>query len=144
MVEGRLWMLFDHYLSMRTWSRDFVASSAKVNKTLAWIRLPSLNLAFYDEEVHFTLANAARVPVRIDYNTLKAMHGKFSRVCVELDLTKPVVGRVKVSGIILSIKVCTIYVLIVVVMAIFLVIVLPLRMRSKLRQWFNMKRRWFL
>ena len=32
-MEGGPWMLFDHYLSVRTWSMDFVASSAKVEKT---------------------------------------------------------------------------------------------------------------
>ena len=54
-VEGGPQMLFDHYLSAQTWSIDFVASSAKVQKTMVWIRFPDLNVAYYDEDVLFTL-----------------------------------------------------------------------------------------
>ena len=91
-------MLFDHYLSVRTWSRDFVASSAKVEKTLACIRSPCLNMAYYDEDVLFTMANAVGVLVKIGHNTLKVFHSKFVRVYVEIDLIKPIVGRVCVEG----------------------------------------------
>ena len=96
-VEGGPWMLFDHYLAVRTWSRDFVASSAKVDKTLVWIRFPCLNLAYYDADVLFMLANGIGVPVKIDHNTMQASRGKFTRVCVEIDLTKPVVGCIMVE-----------------------------------------------
>ena len=55
-------------------------------------------MAYYDEEVLFTLANAASVAIKIDHNTLKISRGKFARVCGEIDLTKLVVGRVCVEG----------------------------------------------
>ena len=77
-MEGGPWMLFDHYLSVRTWSMDFVASSAKVEKTLVWIRFPCLNMAYYDEEVLFTLAHAIGEPVKIDLITLEVSRGKFA------------------------------------------------------------------
>lgn len=97
-MDGGPWMLYDHYLSISTWSRDFVASSAKIDKTLVWIRFLSLNVAYYDEDVLMALAGAAGTPVKIDHNTLKVSRGKFARVCVEIDLNKPVVGRVCVEG----------------------------------------------
>ena len=51
-IEGGPWMLFDHYLSMRTWSKDFVvASDAKIESTMVWVRFPSLNMAYYDDSV---------------------------------------------------------------------------------------------
>lgn len=55
-------------------------------------------MAYYDEDVLFTLASAAGVPIKIDYNTLKVSRGKFVRVCVEIDLSKPMVGRVCMEG----------------------------------------------
>ena len=39
-VGGGPWMIFDHYLAVSTWSRQFISPSAKVTKTLAWIRIP--------------------------------------------------------------------------------------------------------
>lgn len=50
------WMLFDHYLSVSIWSLNFVSSSTKIEKTLAWVRIPCLNVRYYDENVLFTLA----------------------------------------------------------------------------------------
>ena len=55
-------------------------------------------MAYYDEEVLFTLAHAIREPVKIDLITLKVSRGKFARVCVKIDLSKPMVGRVCVEG----------------------------------------------
>ena len=44
------------------------------------------------------LASGLGTPIKIDFNTLRVSRGKFTRVCVEIDLTKPVVGRVCVEG----------------------------------------------
>lgn len=38
------WMIFDHYLTVQCWSSEFVSSMAKIDKTMVWIRFPSLNL----------------------------------------------------------------------------------------------------
>jgi hypothetical protein len=43
------YMIFDHYLTFRTWSPSFVSTTAKINWTLVWARIPDLNFVFYDE-----------------------------------------------------------------------------------------------
>ena len=42
-------MIFDYYLTFRTWSPSFVSTTAKINWTLVWVRIPYLNFVFYDE-----------------------------------------------------------------------------------------------
>ncbi|XP_057442366.1 uncharacterized protein LOC130734080 [Lotus japonicus] len=79
-MEGGPWMIFDHYLAVATWSKEFLSPLARVTKTLAWIRIP------------------VGRPVRVDSNTLRAERGKFARICVELDLTLPVIGKVCIEG----------------------------------------------
>ena len=76
----------------------FYVSSANVAKTLVWIMFPCLNMAYYYVNVLFMLASAAGLLVKIDHNTLKAFHGKFVRVCVEIDLNKPVGGKSLCGG----------------------------------------------
>ena len=93
-IGGGPWMIFDHYLAVSTWSRQFISPSAKVTKTLAWIRIPGLNPAFYDESFLMSVAQVIGHPVRVDINTLRGDRGKFARICVEIDLTKPVIGKV--------------------------------------------------
>lgn len=52
---GGPWMIFDHYLTIQTWSPEFVSPTAKIDKTMVLIRFPGLNLFFYDEGILLTL-----------------------------------------------------------------------------------------
>ncbi|XP_057418552.1 uncharacterized protein LOC130712750 [Lotus japonicus] len=97
-MEGGPWMIFDHYLAVATWSKEFLSPVAKVTKTLAWIRIPGLNVVFYDESYLLGVASAVGRAIRVDSNTLRAERGKFARICVELDLTMPVIGKVCIEG----------------------------------------------
>lgn len=47
-ISGGPWMTFDHYQSVRIWSLEFNAEHAIIDKTLVWVRIPSLNVLFYD------------------------------------------------------------------------------------------------
>lgn len=93
MEEGP-WMVFDHYLTVQTWTPEFMSPTAKIDKTMVWIRFPGLNLLYYDESILLALAAAVGKPIKVDTNTLDVRRGRFARVCVEIDLTKPVVGKV--------------------------------------------------
>jgi hypothetical protein len=88
------WMIFDHCVAIRPWTTDFISSQVKINKTLVWIRFPSLGMEYYDESLLLALATAVGTPVKVDVRTLEASRGKFARVCIEIDLDKPVVGKV--------------------------------------------------
>ncbi|XP_020238357.1 uncharacterized protein LOC109817506 [Cajanus cajan] len=98
-MHGGPWMLFDHYLIVRPWSPEFVASATKVDSTLVWIRFPGLGVMFYDESVLLTIASAIGKPIKVDLNTLNMTRGRFARVCVEINLNEPVVGRFFLNGV---------------------------------------------
>ncbi|XP_020235892.1 uncharacterized protein LOC109815553 [Cajanus cajan] len=77
-MHGGPWMLFDHYLIVRPWSPEFVASATKVDSTLVWVRFPGLGVMFYDESVLLTIASAIGKPVKVDLNTLNMTRGRFA------------------------------------------------------------------
>lgn len=91
-------MIFDHYLTVQSWSAEFASPFEKIEKTMVWIRFPGLNLVFYDESILLALASTIGRPIRIDSNTFDVRRGRFARVCVEIDLNKPVVGKVWIKG----------------------------------------------
>jgi hypothetical protein len=93
-ISGGPWMIMDHYVAIRPWTTYFISSQVKINKTLVWIRFPSLGMEYYDESLLLALATAVGSPVKVDMHTLDASRGKFARVCIEIDLDKPVVGKV--------------------------------------------------
>ncbi|XP_057425871.1 uncharacterized protein LOC130719255 [Lotus japonicus] len=92
-IGGGPWMIFDHYLAVSTWSPEFISPVARVQRTLAWIRIPGLNVAFYDESFLLSVARVIGRPIKVDTTTLSGDRGRFARICVELDLTKAVIGR---------------------------------------------------
>lgn len=97
-IDGGPWMIFDHYLTVQTWSPHFICPAAKIHRAMVWIRFPGLNLYFYDESILLALAAAVGKPVKVDSNTLDVRRGSFARVCLEVDLSKPVVGKVWLNG----------------------------------------------
>lgn len=93
-MDGGPWMVFDHYLTGQQWTPDFVSPVAKIDKTMVWIRFPWLNVFYYDESILLALAAAVGKLIKVDSNTLDIRRGSFAKICVEVDLTKPVVGLV--------------------------------------------------
>ncbi|XP_057452137.1 uncharacterized protein LOC130743944 [Lotus japonicus] len=98
-MTGAPWMIYDHYLAVKPWTPDFVAANSEISTTAVWIRIPGLGFQFYDESILVTLASAVGTPIRVDMNTVDMQRGKYARVCVEIDLNKPVLGRVGLRGV---------------------------------------------
>lgn len=67
--------------------------NAKIQRTLVWVRFPGLNLPYYNENVLMGLASVIGKPIRVDRNTLNVERGHFAHVCIEIDLSQPVVGK---------------------------------------------------
>lgn len=88
------WMIFDHYLTVRPWVPDFISSEVKIDRTLVWIRFPSLGMEYYDESVLLALAAAVGKLIRADVHSIEASRGKFAPVYVEIELDKPMVGKI--------------------------------------------------
>jgi len=97
-IFGGPWLIFDHYLVVSHWSPEFASPNAKIERTMVWLYFPGLNLIYYDESFLLAMASAIGRPIKVDTNTLKIERGKFARVCVEVDLTMLVVGKVWVNG----------------------------------------------
>ena len=93
-MDGGPWMMFDHYLTVQEWSEEFASPTAKVENTKVWIRFSGLNLFYYDESVSMAMASTVGRPIKVDTNTLDVTRGRYVRVCVEVNLNKPVVGKV--------------------------------------------------
>ncbi|GAU50505.1 hypothetical protein TSUD_409800 [Trifolium subterraneum] len=97
-ITGGPWLIYDHCLAVSHWSPEFASPNAKVERTIVWVRFPGLNLVYYDESFLLAMASAIGRPIKVDTNTMKVERGRFARVCVEVDLTVPVVGKIWVNG----------------------------------------------
>ncbi|KAL7253114.1 hypothetical protein ACSBR1_007601 [Camellia fascicularis] len=86
---GGPWIVLDHYLTVRKWQHDFKPAAVEEVKTALWVRFPQLPIEYYNEKVIFHIAKALGKPLKIDLNTATLTRGKYARVCIEMDLKKP-------------------------------------------------------
>uniref|UniRef100_A0A2N9GX50 CCHC-type domain-containing protein n=1 Tax=Fagus sylvatica TaxID=28930 RepID=A0A2N9GX50_FAGSY len=71
-LKGGPWFIGEHFLSLRPWVPDFRPSEASVNT----VACPVL---------------------RVDFNTASGTRGRFARLCIQLDLDKPLIKTVRVG-----------------------------------------------
>ncbi|XVF07510.1 hypothetical protein REPUB_Repub06bG0145300 [Reevesia pubescens] len=91
------WVIANHYLTVRRWTPCFRPEEATINSVAAWIRFPGMPLEYYDNDILKRMGNLLGQTLMIDKNTLIASRGKYARLCVELDLTKPLVPRLHIG-----------------------------------------------
>ncbi|XP_061362501.1 uncharacterized protein LOC133306223 [Gastrolobium bilobum] len=91
------WVLFDHYLAIRLWEPDFQSYFASINQITAWVRLPSFPVEYVNTGLLKTVGNWLGKFVRMDAATTCLARGKVTRICVELDLSKPLQAEYKIE-----------------------------------------------
>lgn len=65
---------------------------------MVWVRFPELPLELLNEEVLYAMGNTLGRTVKVDATTLAAARGKYARVCVEIDLGKPLIPHIGIFG----------------------------------------------
>ncbi|XVE98176.1 hypothetical protein REPUB_Repub03eG0083200 [Reevesia pubescens] len=65
--------------------------------TTVWIHLPELPLEYFNGDILREIGSLVRKPLKIDTNTALVTRGKFARICIEVDLQKPLVSKVRIG-----------------------------------------------
>ncbi|XVF47835.1 hypothetical protein PTKIN_Ptkin03bG0142800 [Pterospermum kingtungense] len=89
------WMIMDHYLIVKEWFPNFDPSSDPTEKVLVWVRFLCLPIEYYDQAFLIEVGEKIGRPVKIDQATDQVSRGKFARLCVEVDITKPLLAKFK-------------------------------------------------
>ncbi|KAI9101553.1 hypothetical protein K1719_023797 [Acacia pycnantha] len=92
------WMIYGHYLTVQPWTPSFQPHNHVINQVMGWIRLPKLPARYYHKSVIRSIGGVFGEVVRVDYNTDSGDRGKFARIAVCLDLTKPLISKIMVDG----------------------------------------------
>ncbi|KAI8024833.1 hypothetical protein LOK49_LG02G00256 [Camellia lanceoleosa] len=93
---GGPWVIMDHYLTIRKWEPDFKVLEAFETTTAVWVRFPELPIEYFQEKVLYTIAKQIGKPLKIDLTTTMATRDRYARVCIEMDLNKPLCPRKRV------------------------------------------------
>ncbi|XP_015940125.1 uncharacterized protein At4g02000-like [Arachis duranensis] len=98
-LTGGPWRIFYHYLAISPWKPNFNPVEAAVDTIAAWVQLPDLAIEYYDEEMLKKIENVIGQIMKVDVNTADKRRKKFVRLCVQLDLTAPLVVQYSINGV---------------------------------------------
>lgn len=97
-LTGGPWRVFGSYLMVQAWSPDFDPLRNDIVTTPVWVRLSNVPVNFYHKSILMGIARGLGKPVKVDLTTLNFERARFARVCVEVNLAKPLKGSVVING----------------------------------------------
>ena len=83
------WFIGGHFLSIRPWEPDFRLAMANISSVAVWIRLNELPIEYYNAEALHQIGKLIGNVLRVDTHTATKTKGKFAKLCVQIDVNKP-------------------------------------------------------
>ncbi|XVE93161.1 hypothetical protein REPUB_Repub01dG0166500 [Reevesia pubescens] len=83
------WFMGGRFLAIRKWVPNFKASTASFSSVVVWVRLPERPIEYYDVGILMKIGKRIRTMLRVDSLTFSRKRGKFTRLCVQVNLDKP-------------------------------------------------------
>ncbi|KAG2247637.1 hypothetical protein Bca52824_087265 [Brassica carinata] len=97
-LSGSPWRAFGSYLMVQAWTPEFDPLKDEIVTTPVWVRLSNIPVNFYHKTILMGIAKGLGRPIKVDLTTLNFERGRFARVCVEVNLNKPLKGTVMING----------------------------------------------
>ncbi|KAK9983145.1 hypothetical protein SO802_032670 [Lithocarpus litseifolius] len=91
------WFIGDHFLSLRSWEPFFKPLSTTVSSVVVWIRLNELPIELYETEVLKEIGEAIGKVLRIDSHTAIEERGRYARLCVQIDINRPLINTILIG-----------------------------------------------
>ncbi|CAN1147609.1 hypothetical protein LINPERHAP2_LOCUS15968 [Linum perenne] len=94
---GGPWKIFDYYISVARWTPEF-NEEEPLKTILTWVRLPKLPVRFFNTVAVTRIGNYICKTVRLDLATAEGARARYARVCVEVDISKPLLGKYMIDN----------------------------------------------
>lgn len=98
-LYGGPWIIAGQTLVVQQWKPNFNPSLDEITTMAIWVRIVGLPPKFFKEFTMRKIGHSLGSVVKVDKLTLSQTRGQFGRLCVEIDLQKPLLPRVEVEGI---------------------------------------------
>lgn len=92
------WMVMDHYLIVKEWVPNFDPVKDTTEHVLVWVRFSGLSIEYYNHLFLYKVGEKIGKPIKIDEATSLVSRGRFARMCIEVDITKPLLAYYKLRG----------------------------------------------
>ncbi|KAH1210796.1 hypothetical protein GmHk_15G045021 [Glycine max] len=90
------WMVVDHYLIVQRWLPFFLTNVEKMKNVAVWLKVQCLPIELYNDVFLKRIGMSLRKSLKADKLTSIQSRGKYARICMELDLYKPLESHIYV------------------------------------------------
>ncbi|XP_023640327.1 uncharacterized protein LOC17890423 [Capsella rubella] len=97
-LTGGPWRMFGSYLMVCAWSPEFDPVRHEIMTTPVLVRVSNIPVIFYHKMILMGMAQGLGRPLKVDLNTMNIECARFARICVEVDLRKPLKGAIMING----------------------------------------------
>ncbi|KAL0014671.1 hypothetical protein SO802_001740 [Lithocarpus litseifolius] len=77
---------------------NFRLDTANIASVAVWVRLPLLAIKYYHHEALKEIGQAIGTVLRIDTHTASEARSRFARLCVQVDINKPLIYTILIGG----------------------------------------------
>ena len=96
-LKRGLWFINEHFLSIRPWMPNFRPVTANVSSIAIWIRLNKLPIEYYNAKALHQIGKTIGNVLRVDIHTASETRGRFARLCVQVDVNKPLATAILIG-----------------------------------------------
>ncbi|CAN1824411.1 hypothetical protein LINPERHAP1_LOCUS30771 [Linum perenne] len=86
------WKMYYYYITVARWTPSF-NEEEPIRTILTWVRLPKLPIHYFNHVAVNRIGNHIGKMIRMDLATTEGARARYARVCVEIDLSKPLLGK---------------------------------------------------
>ncbi|KAL8158973.1 hypothetical protein V2J09_000510 [Rumex salicifolius] len=97
-LTNGLWLIGESYLSIQRWRPNFIAKEKPIIFFTAWIHIPNLSMEYFDERILRKIGAKVGRVMKIHRTTSATECGKFTRMRVEIDITKPLLEKFQLNN----------------------------------------------
>ncbi|XP_058726091.1 uncharacterized protein LOC131597407 [Vicia villosa] len=83
------WFIYDHYLTVKDWRPNFQPDSDTIDEVAVWVRISGFPIEYYDSRALTVFGKRIGRTIKVDKTTTKQERGKYARICVAVNLSKP-------------------------------------------------------
>ncbi|PPD73161.1 hypothetical protein GOBAR_DD29920 [Gossypium barbadense] len=92
------WIIYDQYLTVQTWTKDFNPMQPYPLVVMTWIRLSGLPRYMYKKAILEAIDNMIGKVIKLNFQTDKKIRGRFARMAIYINLKRPLVSQPLVKG----------------------------------------------
>lgn len=89
------WFVQGQIFNLQRWRRDFDPFKEPIASAVTWVRLPSLPVELWGEPILRKLLKQIGKVIKIDIDSEEVSNGRFAKVCVQVDILKPLKMEIK-------------------------------------------------